>query len=262
MTSRQSLRVEIPTQDGLKLAGILELPGAERLGTILLSHCFTCGKDLKALVKISRELSSLGWIVLRYDMRGIGGSQGDFSKSNFTTNCEDLAAAAQYLSNEYDGADFLLGHSFGGAASLASAQTIESVLGVVALAAPSDTHHLASLLEAMNPTIMSEGSGEVTIGGSTFRIERQMLDDFRTHDLPGILSNLEKPMLALHSPTDETVAYEHSLHNCDFANARQRPKSPRSLITLPECGHLLSGENDCKLVGRHIHNWCSSIDVR
>lgn len=261
MTTRQSLRVSIPTTDDLTLSGILEIPAGERLGTILFSHCFTCSKDLKATVKISRELASLGWIVLRYDMRGLGGSQGEFGKSNFTTNCQDLQSAARFLTTEYDGADFLLGHSFGGAASLATAQTIESVLGVIALAAPSETHHLANLLETMNPSIASDGFGPVTIGGMVFNIEKQMLEDFRSHDLPAIVANLEKPLLALHSPTDGTVPFENALHNCDFANARKRPTAPRSLITLPGCGHLLTGENDCKLVARHIHNWCSSIEV-
>ncbi len=259
LNSRHSQRVQIPVHDDLSLSGILEVPGRERLGTILFSHCFTCSKDLKAIVRMSRELASMGWIVLRYDFRGIGGSGGDFSKSNFSTNCEDLVAAARFLEREYDGADFLLGYSFGGATSLACAQEIQSVLGVVALATPSDTHHLASLLEAMDPAIMQDGVGQVTIGGSSFRVERQMLDDFRRHDLPGIVNRLEKPMLALHSVGDETVAYEHALHNCDFANARRHPASLRSLITLPDSGHLLTGEEDCKFVATHIHNWCTTV---
>lgn len=135
------------------------------------------------------------------------------------------------------------------------------MLGVVALATPSDTHHLASILEAMDPAIMLNGIGQVTIGGTQFPIERQMLEDFRAFDLPAKVSELEKPLLALHSIGDETVAYEHALHNCDFANARRRPKSPRSLITLPECGHLMTKESDCKLVAWHIHSWCSSLSL-
>lgn len=258
--ARHSQRVVIPTSDGLELTGILEVPDAERLGTILFSHCFTCSKDLKAIVRISRELANLGWIVLRYDFRGLGGSQGEFAKSNFSTNCVDLQAAAEFLEQEYDGADFLMGHSFGGAASLAMTQSIESVIGVIALATPSDTHHLASLLESMDPSIVLEGRGEVTIGGFTYPVERQMLEDFRSFDLPASVAVLRKPMLALHSPTDETVAYEHALWNCDFANARTRPEGPRSLITLPNCNHLLTDEKHCRWVATQINSWCQSFD--
>ncbi|XZE32937.1 alpha/beta hydrolase family protein [Pirellulaceae bacterium SH501] len=258
--ARVSHRISIPTQDGLELAGILEIPEGERLGTILFSHCFTCSKDLKAIVRISRELANQGWIVLRYDFRGLGGSQGEFSKSNFSTNCQDLQAAAEFLAREYDGADFLMGHSFGGAASLAMAQRIESVMGVIALAAPSDTHHLAALLESMAPAIQQTGHGQVTIGGFTYPVERQMVEDFRSIDLPSIVSELRKPMLALHSPGDETVAYEHALRNCDFDNARSRPEGPRSLITLPNCNHLLTDERHCRWAATYISSWCQAFD--
>lgn len=239
----------------------MEIPGSAPLGAILFSHCFTCNKDLKAIVRISRELAELGWQVLRYDFRGLGNSEGVFAHSNFSTNCNDLRSAYEFLIGVTSLPLLLMGHSFGGAASLAMAQDLQQVRGVIALAAPSDTHHLAALLERMDPKIAVEGTGEVTIGGFRYQIDRQMIDDFRQHDLPSLVRALSKPLLALHSPTDETVAYYHALRNCDWDNATERSQSPRSLVTLPNSNHLLTDEAHCKAIAGIIHAWSRTVDV-
>jgi putative redox protein len=79
---RKSHRVEFPGRRG-HLAGVLEIPNSEipdkePRGWILFSHCFTCNKDLKAIVRIARGLADCGWGVLRYDFSGLGASQGTF----------------------------------------------------------------------------------------------------------------------------------------------------------------------------------------
>ena len=209
-------------------------------------------------MRIGRALAELGWIVLRYDYRGLGNSEGVFSQSNFTTNCEDLQSAAAYLQSTVGGPHFLLGHSFGGAASLANAMRIESVRGVMTLAAPSDTHHLASLLDRMDPKISSESKGSVTIGGFRYDIEQQMLQDFRSHDLSTSLQALDKPVLVFHSPSDETVSYEHAIRICGFGNENEKRK-PRSLITLPGSNHLLTDEAHCQWVAQLMDAWCKGI---
>ena len=145
---RSTERVQFRGHADNLLAGILESPEGVPRGFLLFSHCFTCGKDLKAIVKISRGLADLGWGVLRYDFSGLGNSEGDFSASNFTTNREDLRAAATYLKRAHQSPTFLIGHSFGGATSLSMAMEISTVRGVIAIASPSDTYHLATLLVA------------------------------------------------------------------------------------------------------------------
>lgn len=257
--SRRSLRVQFPGLNGNQLAGILELPAHTPDGFFLFSHCFTCSKDLKAIVKLSRALADYGWGVLRYDFTGLGNSQGEFEHTNFTTNCRDLYAAVQFLSNEHTPPEFLIGHSFGGAASLAMAAELPSVRGVVALGAPSDTKHLADLLLRMDPAIETHGVGTVVIGGQSFRIQHQMVVDFRSHDLPGRVAALDKPILALHSPTDETVNYKHALANCGLT---EMPTSHatignRTLVNLPMCNHLFTDKPESiPFAVETIDHWC------
>ncbi len=240
---RRSQRVTFTGGLGFELAGIVDVPDQVPLATAVFTHCFTCNKDLKAIVRISRGLAEAGFLVLRYDLTGLGGSQGDFSETHFSSNRDDLLAACAFMSQHYAPADFLIGHSFGGACTLSLAEQIDTVRGVVSLAAPSDTGHLADLLERMDRNITSQGIGKVSIGGREYAIRDTMLADFRSFNLPTCLRQLTKPTMLFHSPDDETLGFEHVLRL--FALLTQRSAadpepSPTSLICLPGADHLLS----------------------
>lgn len=255
---RSTQRVQFSGQADNQLAGIVELPSGSPHGFLLFSHCFTCGKDLKAIVRISRGLADRGWGVLRYDFSGLGNSQGDFSDTNFTTNREDLRSAASFMEREFQPPSFLIGHSFGGAASLSMAMELTSVRGVIAVASPSDTHHLASLLETMNPEIVSLGHGQVTIGGRAHGIKHQMLVDFRNYDLKSQVRRVSKPILAFHSPIDDTVDFRNALVNCGFdLSSPAAISKQRSLVCLPNCNHLLTtSDADCVMISEISDAWC------
>ena len=260
---RKSHRIELPGHRG-SLSGILEIPQGEIRGWILFSHCFTCNKDLKAIVRISRGLADCGWGVLRYDFSGLGGSSGVFSETNFTTNCEDLLSATNYLSSEFHAPRFLIGHSFGGAASLAMADEIPSVAGVIALAAPSDTYHLADLLVRMDPQIATAGIGKVNIGGQSLEIKKQMIEDFRNVDLARKVRSLKKSVLVFHSPDDETVGFHHAILNAGYdhtqPNGGVRSTSPRTLVALPGSNHLLTNsERDIPMIVSIADAWCTRL---
>ncbi len=126
-----------------------------------LATALPATKDLKAIVRVARAMAESGVVVLRYDMTGLGGSSGDFSQTNFTTNLADLRAAIEFAASELGPVTGLLGHSFGGAAALAIAgqsddlpnPSLSSLAAVATLAAPSDTQHLAALMEFRNPLL-------------------------------------------------------------------------------------------------------------
>ncbi|MEO1618139.1 MAG: alpha/beta fold hydrolase [Planctomycetota bacterium] len=240
---------------------------ANHAPVVVFSHCFTCNKDLKSTVRISRALAKLGVTVLRYDMRGLGGSSGRFDESNFSTNLADLAAATQFADRELGTVTGLVGHSFGGFASLVTAagatQELRpkiSALGFVAtLAAPSETQHLADLLLRMNPAIERDGRGEVVIGGIRWSITLQMIEDFRRHHFSDQLNQIQCPALVLHSPVDATVGYDHALRLMTLIqSSRKEPTriNPVSLVSLPGSDHLLAGNPaDVQFVSELLATW-------
>lgn len=240
---RTSRRVAFAGGSGFQLAGIVDEPRGPSKGVVLFTHCFTCNKDLKAIVRISRGLAELDYTVLRYDLTGLGGSGGDFSQTNFNTNQADLLAACDFLASELEPPSFLIGHSFGAACSLSLAQQIDSVRGVVSIAGPSDTLHLADILHNLDAEIAATGTGSVTIGGRSFVIRQQMLSNLRSQDLPATLRQLSKPVLLFHSPVDETLGFEHVLRLFGFLTQRtgyDPDPAPTSLVTIPEADHLLA----------------------
>ncbi|TWU41157.1 Alpha/beta hydrolase family protein [Novipirellula aureliae] len=260
--NRRSYRVKFPGGTGEDLAGIIDRPDtSDAVPVVILSHCFTCSKDLKAIVQISRGLSERGVAVLRYDMTGLGGSRGDFSQTNFRTNLSDLRSAIRFASNELGAVTTLFGHSLGGAASMAIAgsapsnedetaafdlQTHRSLASLVSLASPSDTWHMADRLDRMNRAIERVGVGDVTIGGQSWTIRRQMLDDYRQYDLASDISRIAVPTLLFHSPSDDIVGFDHSLRIMGLINQAPEERVETddraicSLMVLPGADHLLT----------------------
>lgn len=238
-----------PGGSGDELAGIVDMDeDSNSAPVVVFSHCFTCNKDLKAIVRIARGLTQHGITVLRYDMTGLGGSAGDFSETNFTTNLADLRSAVMHANQTLGPVRGLIGHSFGGAASMMAAATRDSRgelkdLGFLAtLAAPSDTQHLGQLLLSMDPRIDSEGIGEVTIGGRTWTIRKQMVDDFTRHQLSSRIGDIDVPTMVFHSPFDATVGFDHAVRIVSLMNTHATRNPLASLITLPNADHLLTSD--------------------
>jgi pimeloyl-ACP methyl ester carboxylesterase len=237
------------------LAGIIDRPDdLTSCPVAVFSHCFTCNKDFRAIVRVSRGLAESGVAVLRFDMTGLGDSDGDFSHTNFTTNVADLQAAIGFASSELGPVTAIIGHSFGGAASLAVAGSRShsavplQLKAVVTIAAPSDTSHLAWLLAKLHPEVESTGTGRVTIGDREWTIRRQMLEDFRRHDLPAMIANIDVPTMLFHSPVDATLGFDHALRIMGLIQAAPEQQAPASLVALDGADHLLIDPADIEFV--------------
>lgn len=245
-----SERIFFENAEGIRLAGIVDFPASRPTAFALFSHCFTCTKDLKAIVKISRGLAREGIAVLRFDFTGLGDSRGDFSFTNFETNLTDILAAAAWLSREHQSPKLLIGHSLGGTAMMASAATIDSALGLVTLASPSCTQHLADFLMHKIRKIARSGSGDVTIGGRTYTMRSQLIDSLRNRNLKNEIESIRQHHLILHSPQDETLAFRHAEEIFRFTGGI------KSLVTLDGSDHLLVNQPaDTEFVAGLISVW-------
>ncbi len=249
-----SHRVYFENHAGIRLAGIVDQPTAEPHAFALFAHCFTCSKDLKAIVRISRGLAKHGFGVLRFDFTGLGDSHGEFSHSRFETNLEDIRSAADWLASEHAAPQLLVGHSLGGAAMMASASSIPSAQALATVAAPSCTKHLAQFLGSTNPAIEAHGIGDVTIGGRTHTIRRELLDSLRGFDLKQVIEKIDIPHLVMHSPVDETLAFRHAEEIFAWTGGE------KSFVTLAGSDHLLVNQpEDVGYVADLIALWSSRI---
>ena len=147
-----------------RLAARLERPLAEPESYALFAHCFTCSKDLKSVRRISQALVERGIAVLGFDFAGLGESEGDFATTNFSSNLEDLVAAANFLREHYRAPQILIGHSLGGTAVLAAAHRITEAKAVATIGAPSETAYLKTLLVQQAPELEREGEATIQRG--------------------------------------------------------------------------------------------------
>ena len=128
----QKKAIKFPGSQG-QLAGLIEQQDANSKTFVLFAHCFTCGKDFIAATYISKALVAAGFAVFRFDFTGLGNSDGDFANTNFSSNVEDLVAAAKYLEENHQAPSILIGHSLGGAAVLKAAAQITKAKAVVTI---------------------------------------------------------------------------------------------------------------------------------
>src|SRR5207245_3437378 len=224
--ARQTQPVSFPGASGATLAARLDAPAERPLAYALFAHCFTCSKDTKAATYISAALAGRGIAVLRFDFTGLGGSEGDFANTNFSSNIGDLVAAADFLRKNHRAPAILIGHSLGGTAVLAAAPKIPEAVAVATIGSPYDPDHILRLLKDSLGAIKAEGEALVDIAGRAFRIRKQFLDDIQGRKLGGIVARLGKALLVMHSPRDTIVDIENA--RMIFTAAR-RPKSFVSL---------------------------------
>lgn len=243
--------ITITTDAGHDLTGSLELPTGLVRGAALFAHCFTCTKNSKAAVAVARELAGQGIACLRFDFTGLGGSGGDFGRAGFAVDVSDLVAAAQELLDRFPQPILLVGHSLGGAAVLAAADELgfDKIAAIATIGAPSDVPHVLSNIDGDLERIRDKGEGEVKIGGREFTLGREFIEKVENTDLLAEVGRLRKPLLFLHSPTDDIVGIEHA--SALFQAARH----PKSFISLEGADHLLLKEQDAKFAASVIAGW-------
>lgn len=243
-------KLTFSNRSGEQIGARLDLPvDGEPVAYALFAHCFTCTKNIKAAGNISRALTLQGIAVLRFDFTGLGESEGDFADTNFSSNVDDLVAAAAFLRQAYAAPKILIGHSLGGAAVLQVAQQIPEATAVATVAAPFDPAHVTNLLQSSRAEIEALGEAEVLLAGRPFRIKKQFLDDLETTKVESNIRNLKKALLVLHGPLDQTVGIDNA------SDIFQIAKHPKSFISLDRADHLLSDEADSLYAGAMIAAW-------
>ncbi len=243
-------KLTFTNRSGELLGGRLDLPqGSQPTAYALFAHCFTCTKESKAAAYISRALTAENIAVLRFDFTGLGESAGDFADTTFSSNVADLVAAAEFMQTAYAGPQILIGHSLGGAAVLQAAEQIESARAVVTIGAPSDPGHVLRHIADHREEIEAQGSAAVTIEGREFRIKKQFLEDLEQNRMKGAVRKLNRALLVLHAPLDDTVGIEHA--GAIFSEARH----PKSFVSLDDADHLLSRQADARYAGALIAAW-------
>lgn len=244
-----STKVSFPGSGGHILDARLETPDGIPEAYAICCHCFTCSKDMLTTYRISKALTNENLAVLRFDFTGLGGSEGEFSKTGFSSNVSDLLAAIEYLREHHQAPSLLIGHSLGGTAALEAAIQVEDVRAVATIASPSQPshvlHHFGQALDLLEQGITSS----IEVAGEQYEIKPEFVADLRSYDMQARLQKLNKPALIFNIINDALVSED---------NARELNKwikGDTTLVSLENSDHLLSNKEDITKVSKTIANW-------
>jgi uncharacterized OsmC-like protein/alpha/beta superfamily hydrolase len=249
--ANSSSKVTFTGSDGSQLAGRMDLPPGSPRAYALWAHCFSCTKDVFAASRVSQGLTDRGIAVLRFDFTGLGSSEGEFANTNFSSNVDDLVKAADFLRDDFEAPQILIGHSLGGAAVLAGASRIPEAEAVCTIAAPADPAHVAHMFTGDRAEIEEKGEAEVLLVGRPFRIKKQFLEDIESQALESGINALRKALLVFHSPIDEVVGIDNA------GAIYQAARHPKSFVSLDGADHMLSNRDDADYVADIISAWAS-----
>lgn len=246
-------KFEFKNTAGETLNGLLERPQDNPQCTeyAIFAHCFTCGKDIISASRFSHALSDLGIGVLRFDFTGLGNSDGDFANTNFSSNVQDLIAAAKALEEQFHAPSLLVGHSLGGAAVLSAATQIPSLKAIATIGAPATARHVEHLFSNEAQKVNDEGFADVDIGGREFTIKKQFLSDLEKHSTTDYIASIKLPLLVMHSPLDRIVSVNEA------GKIYRAASHPKSFISLDNADHLLLKKQDAKYAATCLAAWAS-----
>lgn len=267
-------RVTFPSE-GLTLSGVLHAPeghgpSARRPAFVVL-HGFGSNKDSGSVLAAARLLGGLGYVTLRFDMRGCGDSQGARGRVLCLEQVEDTRHALSFLATrpEVDPDRIgVIGHSFGAAVAIYTAGVDERVAACVSSGGWGDgaskfrRQHESPEAWRKFTALLEEGRRRERTGASLmvprydivpippglrgnlaansimefpFEVVESMYA-FRANDVVGKIA--PRPLLLLHAARDSVTPTEQSIEL--FRHAGQ----PTDLHLVADADHFMLAESN------------------
>jgi pimeloyl-ACP methyl ester carboxylesterase len=214
--------------------------------------------------QLAKGLADEGFIVLRYDKRGVGQSGGRTESATLNDYADDAIAAVKWLSKRKDVDSkrlVLCGHSEGGAVALIAASREKKIDAVVTLGAPGSTGaelilaQQQHVLDRMNvpeaekqaKVALQKKIQSAVVNGSGWEgvpedLRRQADTPwFRSlllYDPAQILQKVSQPLLVIQGDLDTQVPPGQADRLGELGKARKK-SPPTEVVHLPGINHLL-----------------------
>ncbi len=272
--------------DGLKLSGVLHLPkgrkARERRPAFLVLHGFGSNKDGGGTIAVAKMLAGLGYVALRFDMRGCGESEGGRGRVICLEQVEDTKSALSFLATRPEvnpqrvGA---AGQSFGAAVAVYAAGVDPRIAACISSggwgdgekkfrkqhASPEAWKKFASMLERGKrqrertgesimvprydivpiPPGLRGNLAEGSIMEFPFEVVESMIA-FNANEVVGKIA--PRPLLLLHSANDSVTPTEQSI------GLFERAGRPSDLHLVADVDHFMFSEGNA-LVVNLVRNW-------
>ncbi len=272
--------------DGLKLAGVVRVPDSvgpgERRSAFIVMHGFGSNMNSNNVLEPCAMFEKLGYVTLRFDMRGCGASEGERGRILCLDQVADarnaLTFLAQHRQVEPDRIG-LIGSSFGAAVAVYAGGVDKRVAAVISSGGWGDGvrkfrgQHSTPEAWTKFTTMLEEGKRHREKTGKSLMVPRydivpipphlrghlaagsiemfpaetaQSMYDFRADDVVGKIS--PRPLLLLHSSTDSVTPTEQSIEMF------KRAGTPTDLHLFADTDHFMFAESNTR-VRSVIYDW-------
>ena len=269
----------------LKISGVVEFPDAmqrgERRAAILVLHGFGSNKDSPMVRTVTRMFTALGYVALRFDMRGCGESEAERGRVICLEQVADTKSAFDFLAQSgYADAKRIavFGHSFGAAVAVYAAGSDARIAACISSggwghgekkfrkqhASPEAWQRFSAMMEegrrrsARGERMMVPRYDIVPIrpglrgnlaAGSILEFPFEVVESmyaFTANEVVGKIA--PRPLLLLHPSNDSVTPTEQSIDL--FAHAGQ----PTDLHLFAEVDHFLFSD-DNPMVQAVVRDW-------
>ena len=268
--------------NGFSLAGTVSKPAEPAKGpvpaVVLTGGLGQSDRDeliagIPILGQLAGALADAGFLVVRYDRRGVGQSGGRPDAVTLADYAEDQRAAVRYLASrkDVDGHRIaLVGHAEGGLISLMTAAAEKRVAAVVLLGTAGIPgadlvlqlqQHVLSRMNitdaekqariTMQKRITDAAISGKGLDGFTADVRRQIenpeFQSLLATDPARLIAKVRQPILVVQGELDREVDASNADRIAEAAKAR-KPPQPADVVKIPGVNHLLAlsvtGETD------------------
>jgi uncharacterized protein len=226
-----------------KLFGVMHLPkedAHEAYPTVVFCHGLASNKSGKTRlsVRLADELASVGIASLRFDFRGCGDSEGEFTESTLETMVEDTKNAIVWLGEQpfcKKSEIGILGRSFGGLVAALYASRYQNAKALVLWAPVFDGAPWFNG-EKTTPHILS----------------REFIEQFRSFDGEKELKLSQIPLLHIVGKRDTIV---EKYHKEQYQKLRDKAEASSQFLELEDSDHTFSVPEEQPKLLNASKNW-------
>ena len=259
---------------GFSLAGTLTTPTATAArvkspAIVLVSGSGPVERDavvagIPLFAQLAADLAERGFVVLRYDKRGVGQSGGRLETVTLQEYADDVAAAVRFLDKRKDVDKrriAVAGHSEGASIAMLAASREKKISSLILLEGMG-TRGVDLILEQQQASLdrLKVPDGERP---SKVDLQKRILDaaitgqgwdslppevraradspwykSLLTFEPAAVMSKIKQPVLVIQGELDKEVLPHHSKRLTEAANTRKKV-APATLVSLPGLNHLL-----------------------
>ena len=258
---------------GFTLAGTLTVPAGVsklRLPTVVLvAGSGSVDRDevvagVPIFAQLARGLSDQGFLVLRYDKRGVGQSGGRNERVTLDDYADDLITAVKWLARRPDVDPkriAVAGHSEGGAVAMLAAAREKQITSLILIAAPGtrgsdlvleQQQHALDLIKAsdeerkakielqakIQAAVMTDTGWDSIPPDLRAQADSAWFKSLLLFDPQKVMQKIEQPILIIQGDLDQQVFPHHADQLTALARTRKKAP-PVEAVHLPGINHLL-----------------------